>query len=286
MRKQLLNITILTALASSATATAWGKDTALNLPATGSSVANTGEPDLATKLANPLAALISMPVQANFDDHLGFDGQGEKWLVNVQPVIPFALNDDWNIISRTIVPIVDQSNYTDDRYNQSGLSDILQSVWFSPAQPNSNGWIWGVGPAFLFPTASDEFLGAEKWGAGPTAVALKQTGHWTFGALSNHIWSYAGDDDRGAVNSTFIQPFCSYVTDTKTTFTINSESTFDWTDDQWNIPVNFMVAQMLKIGEQPFQVQAGARYWAASPHDDQEGEWGLRFAVTFLFPKG
>lgn len=273
---------------SAISATAWAKDAPQSSPddsLQNTATSSTSEPDLATQLANPLAALISMPIQANYDQGFGADGKGEKWLINVQPVIPFSMNDDWNLISRTILPIIDQSGYTDDNFNQSGLGDTVQSLWLSPVEPSSSGWIWGTGAALLFPTATDDVLGGKKWGAGPTVVALKQTGHWTYGGLSNHIWSYAGDDDRNYVNSTFIQPFLTYITDTKTTFAINSESTFDWRTNEWNIPVNFMVSQMIKIGDQPMQVQAGARYWAASPHDDQEGEWGLRMSLIFLFPK-
>lgn len=241
--------------------------------------------DLAMKLANPLAALISMPIQANYDTGFGLDGNGTRWLTNVQPVIPITLNDDWNIISRTIIPLINQSDFTNSDYNESGLGDILQSVWVSPAEPTSSGWVWGVGGAFLFPTASDDVLGGGKWGAGPTAVALKQMGPWTVGGLTNHIWSYAGDSDRNYVNSTFIQPFITYVTPTKTTLAINTESSFDWNSTSWNIPINLMVSQMIKVGGQPLQLQVGARYWANSPQEDQTSTWGFRTSIIFLFPK-
>jgi hypothetical protein len=134
------------------------------------------------------------------------------------------------------------------------------------------------------PTASDEALGAEKWGLGPTAVALKQMGPWTIGGLTNHIWSVAGDDDRADVNATLLQPFVSYVTKTKTTFGVNTESTYDWENSAWSVPINAYGAQMFKIGPQIMQLQLGARYWAESPEDGPEG-WGLRVSLTLLYPK-
>nr|MCU0749451.1 hypothetical protein [Akkermansiaceae bacterium] len=149
--------------------------------------------------------------------------------------------------------------------------------------PKSSDPIWGIGPAFLVPTATDSLLGSEKWGAGPTAVVLKQDGPWTYGALANHLWSFAGDDGRDEVNATFLQPFVSYITPTKTTFTINSETTYDWSNEQWNVPVNFIVSQLLKIGDQPVQLFAGARYYLETP--DGGPEWGLRLGITFLFPQ-
>lgn len=240
--------------------------------------------DLAKKLANPISSLISLPIQSNFDFGVGA-GEGTIWRTNVQPVIPVSLNEDWNVISRTILPLIEQEGLAaqGDGLDAAGLGDTTQSLFFSPVDPTAGGWIWGAGPVFLFPTASETLLGGEKWGVGPTAVVLKQEGPWTFGALANQIWDVAGDDARSSINATFLQPFVSYITPTKTTFTVNSESTYDWVGEQWTVPLNFQVAQLLKIGEQPAQIFAGARYYAEAPANGPE--WGLRFGMTLLWPK-
>jgi hypothetical protein len=133
------------------------------------------------------------------------------------------------------------------------------------------------------PTATDDLLGEEKWGAGPTAVVLKQEGAWTYGALVNHIWSFAGESGRDDVNRTFLQPFVSYTTKTFTTFGLNTESSYDWEREQWTVPINATVQQMLKVGKQPIALQLGGRYYAEGPSGAPE--WGLRFQVSFLFPK-
>ena len=240
--------------------------------------------DLAKKLSNPIASLISVPIQYNYDQNIGPADDGRKHLVNIQPVIPVSLNADWNMISRTIVPIVAQDDIFPGAGDQFGLSDTVQSLFFSPKQP-TNGIVWGVGPVALLPTGTDKLLTTDRWGAGPTAVALTQQNGWTFGILANHIWSFAGDENRADVNSTFLQPFISYTTPDTWTFSLNTESTYDWTAKQWSVPVNFAVSKLLKIGDQPVSLGAGARYWADSPDSGPEG-WGGRTSRTFLFPTG
>jgi hypothetical protein len=236
--------------------------------------------ELAQKLANPIADLISLPIQSNFDFGVG-PGDGTIWRTNIQPVVPFSLNEDWTLISRTILPVIEQEGLAamGDSLDESGLGDITQSFFFSPKESEVT---WGIGPAFLLPTATDPLLGTEQWCAGPTAVVLKIDGPWIYGFLANHLWDFAGEEDRDSVNATLLQPFVSYVTPTKTTFTLNTESTYDWTNDQWTVPVNFQVAQLFKIGDQPMQAFAGVRYYAEKPKDGPE--WGLRLGLTFLFP--
>ena len=151
--------------------------------------------ELAKELQNPIAKLISVPFQNNFDFGAGPAGDGFQYKVNVQPVVPFTLSEDWNLITRTILPIVYQEKIVGTS-SQAGLADTMESLFFSPSKPAMGGWIWGAGPAFLLPTATDDLLGAEKWGAGPTAVVLKQQKGWTYGALANHIWSFAGESER------------------------------------------------------------------------------------------
>ncbi len=238
------------------------------------------ESDLAKKLANPVASLISVPLQYNFDRGIGANDRGRQHRLNIQPVIPLEVSDEWNLISRTIVPVVSNHNEPED---ETGLGDVLQSAFLSPAEPGPGGWIWGVGPAVLFPTATDETLGSERWGLGPTGVALRQSGHWTYGALANHLWDVGGDSDRDRINATFVQPFVIYTFPSATGIGVNSESTYDWRSDRWSIPINVFVNQVVHIGNQPIQLTAGVRYWADAPRNGPEG-FGFRIVMTLLFP--
>lgn len=243
-----------------------------------------GDADLAQKLSNPISSLISVPIQYNFDHNIGPADDGAKHVINVQPVLPISISDDWNMISRTIVPIVAQDDVFPGAGDQFGLSDAVQSLFFSPKQP-TNGIIWGVGPVALLPTGTDPLLTTDQWGAGPTAVALTQQSGWTIGILANHIWSFAGDKDRAEVNATFVQPFVSYTTPDAWTFGLNTESTYDWTAETWSVPINLTVSKLTKIGDQPISVGGGVRYWAESPDGGPEGI-GARAVLTFLFPTG
>lgn len=256
----------------------------LFLAANISSAQESDQTDLAKQLANPVAALISVPIQMNYDSNFGIDDAGTILRINVQPVIPISLSDDWNLISRTILPIIEQNDFPFDDYSEFGLGDIVQSFFFSPKAPTSGGWIWGAGPVLLAPTATDEFLGSEKWGIGPTAVVLKQSGPWTYGALANHIESFAGESDRADISATFLQPFITYVTPKQTTFAFNTESTYDWDNKKWSVPLNLTVAQLLRMGNQLVQIGGGVRYWATTPDGGPE-DWGFRLQFTLLYPK-
>jgi len=236
--------------------------------------------ELAKKLNNPVAGLISVPFQFNYDEGFGPD-DGARYTLNIQPVMPVHITPDWNLIIRTILPVIYQERTSPTTGAAQGLGDTTQSFFFSPSSPK-NGVTWGIGPAFLWPTGESE-LGSKKWGAGPTAIVLKQQGGFTYGVLANHIWSYAGADDRGEVNSTFIQPFLTHTWPTATTLGVNTESTYDWANEQWTVPINLFASQVVKFGKLPVQLSGGPRYYAASP--DGGPEWGARFVMTFLFPK-
>ncbi|AHZ68144.1 hypothetical protein OU5_1065 [Pseudomonas mandelii JR-1] len=243
--------------------------------------------ELAKQSLNPVAALYSVPIQYNWNQKLGPSGEGYQSVTNIQPVLPFTLNDEWNLISRTILPVIDQHGLVPGgQADKSGVGDVTQSFFFSPKHPTASGWIWGAGPVILVPTGSDELLSGEQWGAGPTVVALKQSNGWTRGILANHIWSldHSPPDDKDKINQTFLQPFFSYTTPTYTTFGINTESTYDWQTREWSVPINLFVTQLFKVGHQPMSLQVGPRYWAESPKDGAQG-WGFRVAYTLLFPK-
>ena len=244
--------------------------------------------ELAKKLNNPVADLISVPIQNNWDFGLG-PAHAMQYKANIQPVIPIHLTENWNLILRTIMPVIYQEALDNNpkapasvRENHFGLGDTTQSFFFSPKEP-VGGWILGAGPVIYLPTATTSYLGSGQWGAGPTVLALRQEHGFTYGILANQIWSFTGQQDRNEVNASYVQPFIAYTTKTYTTFAINSESTYDWQAQQATVPMNFMVQQVLKIGGKPIAFQAGYRYYINKP--DGGPDWGLRFTITFLFPK-
>lgn len=241
---------------------------------------------LALKLSNPVASLISVPFQFNFDGDIGpeINGSrdGERITLNVQPVIPISLNEDWTLISRTIVPVVWQNNIVPGAGSQFGLGDTVQSLFFSPAKPK--GIIWGVGPVFLVPTGTDDLLSGKKWGAGPTAVLLKQSGPLTVGALANHIWSFAGSDSRNDISATFVNPFISYATKGGMSYGMSADVTYDWNGERWTVPVSANISQITKFGGQLVSIGGALRYYVASNDGAPHGFAG-RFTVTLLFPK-
>src|SRR5678816_297417 len=210
--------------------------------------------ELAKKLQNPVADLISVPIQNNFDFGIG-PADAMEYKANIQPVIPVSISENWNLIVRTILPVIHAESPVDGGDSHSGLGDTTQSFFLSPKKP-VGGWILGAGPVMYYPTATDSVLGAGKWGAGPTIVALQQQHGFTYGILANQIWSFAGWGDQD-VNATFLQPFLSYTTKKYTTFGVNTESTYDWERSQWTVPLNVFVQQLLKIGKQPIALQLG-----------------------------
>jgi len=246
--------------------------------------AGQGDAELAQELSNPVADLMSIPFQMNYDRDIGPADDGWKLQTNIQPVIPFGLNENWNLITRTIVPVIYQKDIFPGAGSQFGLGDINLSLFFSPKKPTSGGITWGIGPVLLLPTATDNLLGAKKWGAGPAIVALTVRGQWTLGMLANHLWSYAGDSDRQDISNTFIQPFAAYTWPSAWTVSVQSESTYNWKSEKWSVPINAAVSKLTRLGKLPVSLQAGVGYWAESPETGPEG-FRFRLQATFVLPK-
>jgi len=240
--------------------------------------------ELAQELTNPVADIMTIPVQINFDQDFGQNDEGKKITTNIQPVIPVEINQDWNLITRTIVPVIYQDKIFPGEGSQFGLGDINAQLFLSPKKPTSGGVIWGAGAAMLIPTATDSLLGSKKWGAGPAGVALTIRGPWTIGGLANHIWSFAGDSDRADISNTFMQPFAAYTWPNAWTLAVQSESTYNWKLEQWSIPVNVAASKLVRIGKLPVSLQAGVGYWVDTPATGPEG-WRFRLQANIVLPR-
>lgn len=238
--------------------------------------------ELAKKLANPIASLISVPFQNNTDMGIGAFN-GSRNTLNFQPVIPVSIAPKWNLISRVVLPIVTQNDITAPGVQQSGLSDALVSAFFSPAEAK-NGLTWGVGPAILVPTATDKFLGTEKLGVGPTAIVLKQKNGWTYGALVNQLWSISGNEDRADVNQMFVQPFFVYNWKSGAGVGGNFEITQNWEGKTTAVFFNPTISGITKLGSQMVQLAVGPRIPVAMPENSRP-DFGIRAVLNFVFPK-
>jgi hypothetical protein len=246
-------------------------------------VKKSGNAELAQELTNPIADLMTIPIQMTYDQNIGPEDEGTKLQTNIQPVIPFNLTDEWSAITRTIVPIVQQDEVYPGAGSQSGLGDTSLSIFVSPKQTES-GVIWGVGPILLLPTASDDLLGSGKWGAGPAGIVVAMLGPWTVGGLANHVWSVAGDDERPDVSNTFLQPFAAYTWPSAWTVSLQSESTYNWKTEQWSVPFTAAVAKLVRLGKLPVSLQAGLGYWATAPDSGAEG-MRFRLQANIVLPK-
>lgn len=240
--------------------------------------------ELAKKLSNPVADIINMPFQLNWDENIGPNENIERYQLNIQPVIPIKLNEDWNLISRTILPVVYQQYDGVDKDDDWGVGDITQSFFFTPTPKNPDDLILGFGPVIYLPTASEKTLGPDQYGLGPTAVIAKQKNGWTVGALANHIWAVKKKDGDEGINNTFLQPFINYTTPTSVTYSLNTESTYDWNTDDYTIPVNLSATKIIKIDKQLISVGGGVRYWAHDT-DSSAKDFGVRLIASFIFPK-
>lgn len=237
--------------------------------------------ELAKQLANPVASLISVPLQSNYDFDIGSD-DGFRYTLDFEPVIPFELDERWNLISRTIVPVIYEAGTTPGSGDQFGLGDVMASLFFSPKEPTAGGLIWGIGPALLLPTATRDRLGTDQWAAGPTGLVLKQQNEWTFGLLVSHVWTITGDEDRNDVTATFAQPFLNH-TRGSVTYGVNFEGTYDWETERWTLPMNLFRNQVMSIGSQRVSIGGGLKFYVDAP--EGAPDWGIRVNVTLLYPK-
>jgi len=242
--------------------------------------------ELVQKLNNPVSDLVSVPFQFNWDNGVG-PQDDTRFIMNLQPVVPFSLSEEWSLIGRWIMPVVSQPMLSPGGGTAFGMGDIVASAFFSPKK--SSGITWGLGPVVSLPTTTNPLLGSGKWSAGPTGVILKQQGPWTVGALVNHLWSFAdtGDPERDAVNQTLLQPFLAYSTKAAVTYTLNSESTANWeaaSGEQWTVPIQLVVSKVTRFGPFPFSIGGGVGWYAESPTGGPD--WKLRTVFTVLLPGG
>jgi hypothetical protein len=237
--------------------------------------------ELAKQTQNPIASLISVPLQGNWDFGLG-DRDAAGTLLNFQPVVPFAVSPSTNVILRIIMPLTSQPGSGSDGARINGMGDIVATAFFSPSK--AGRIIWGVGPVVLLPTATDNALGTEKFGVGPSAVVLTQPGKWTLGALFNQIWSTSGVNDREDVNQTYLQPFANYNLGGGLAVGVSLEASGNWNaDETWTVPLLFSVSKITLLGKRPVNLAMAAGPMLASP--DAGASWRFRMAATFLFPR-
>ena len=252
-----------------------------------SSSAQSGDAESLAKAAqNPIADMISLPLQNN--TNFGFGPlEGTQNILNIQPVYPVNLSDEWNLITRTIVPVISQPALTSGEDRTFGIGDMQFSAFLSPKEA-AGGWVWGAGAVAQLNTATDDLLGQGVWGLGPTAVVLRLGKTWVYGALINNVWSVAEDDDRPNVNMMLMQPFVNYnfpeapglYLQFSPIITANWEAS---SGQQWTVPLGLGIGRIMRFGKPPVNLSASAYYNVERP--DDAARWQLRLQVQFLFPK-
>jgi hypothetical protein len=241
--------------------------------------------ELAKLAQNPVGNLISVPFQNNTNLNFGPE-KGTQNILNVQPVIPVSIDKDWNIITRTIVPVIWNPALGPDIDSRSGIGDTVFTAFLSPANPGN--WIWGAGPVVQIPTNSNAELGNRNWGLGPSVVVLHldHGSPWVYGALVNNIWSLTSDKQGGAYSNGLIQPFVNYNFEGGLYLTSVPILTVDWkaeSSQQWTVPIGGGVGKIFHFGKLPVNTQISAYYNVVRP--DSGANWQIRAQVQLMFPK-
>ena len=241
--------------------------------------------ELAKLAQNPVGNLISLPFQNNTNLNYGPE-KGTQNILNIQPVIPISVSKEWNIITRTIVPVIHMPSLGQGIDSKDGVGDTVFTAFLSPANPGH--WIWGAGPVVQIPTNSSEELGNKNWGLGPSFVVLHMAHDdpWVYGVLVNNIWSVTSNKTGGAYNNGLIQPFVNY--NFKDGFYLTSAPilTVDWKADsgqQWTVPIGGGVGKIFHLGKLPVNTQLSAYYNVVRP--DFQANWQIRAQVQLMFPK-
>ncbi len=237
--------------------------------------------ELAKKTQNPLSDLISLPLQNNTNFGIG-PGDETQNILNIQPVVPVSLSEDWNLINRVIMPIIYQPEIIPGEGSESGLGDTNYTAFFSPA--DSGAVIWGVGPSVQIPTSTDDRLGSDLWGLGPSVVVLTMPDPWVIGAVANNVWSLGSSSGDPSYNKFFLQPFINYNFEGGWYLTTSPMITADWkadSQDRWTVPIGGGGGKIFRIGNQPMNFQTQAFYNVE--HPDGGAEWQLRIQLAFLF---
>ena len=242
-----------------------------------------GTSETAKQAQNPIANVISVPLENDFYPHTGADKE-DSYVFEMKPVVPFKLSNDWNLITRTVIPVIQVPDLTPTIHGTSGLGDIQTSLFFSPTRVGKV--IWGAGPVISFPTATEDILGTKKLSIGPTAVALTIRGHWLFGALVQNLFSVAGPKERPDVNQMLLQPFVNYNMRHGWYLVSSPVITSNWeanSNNRWAVPVGGGVGRIVHVGKLPVNTYAQVFRNAERPNGTTS--WSARFQMQFLFPK-
>jgi hypothetical protein len=242
-----------------------------------------GTSEIAKQAQNPIANVISVPFENDFNPQTGVKKE-DSYVLEMKPVVPLRLSNDWILITRTIIPVIQVPDLAPSVHGTTGLGDIQESLFLSPAK--AGPVIWGAGPAISFPTATQSILGTKKLSVGPNVVVLRSQGHWLFGTLAQNLFSVAGPSARPNVNQMLLQPFVNYNLRHGWYLTSSPIITANWEvkpGQRWTVPVGGGAGRIIHFGMQPVNVYAQVFRNAERP--DGTTHWSARFQMQFLFPK-